>query len=136
MDGREMTRWASDRRVADRRVGGRRATDPCRAPSGLRPFTLCREADVSGVSGTGIVLEGVVFSTGAVVIHWLTPPPRGSIALFDSLEQFLSIHVAPHPENRSILAFDDGGALTAETIDLADPVPQPTARSATDPPLR
>ena len=34
------------------------------------------------------------------------------------------------------MAFDDGGALTAETIDLADPVPQPTARSATDPPLR
>jgi hypothetical protein len=91
----------------------------------MRSFTLRREEDVSGVSGTGIVLEGVIFSTGAVVIHWLTPAPRGSIALFETLEQFLSIHVAPHPENRSLLAFHDGGALTAGTIDLVDPVLTP-----------
>ena len=72
-----------------------------------------REIDVSGVSGTGVVLEGVLFSTGVVVIHWLTPPPRGSISVFDSLDQFLSIHVRPHPDNRTTIEFEDGEQLVA-----------------------
>jgi hypothetical protein len=79
-----------------------------RAPHGMRGFRMCRDSDASGVSGTGLVLEGIEFSTGVVVIHWLTPPPRGSISVFDSLEQFLSIHVRPHPDNGTVLDFDDG----------------------------
>jgi hypothetical protein len=74
----------------------------------MRRFTMCREQDVSGVSGIGNVLEGVLFSTGVVVIHWLTPPPRGSISVFESMDQFLSIHVMPHPENHTVLTFEDG----------------------------
>ncbi len=96
-------------------------TDMVRAPHGMRRFTMGREFDVSGVSGTGIVLEGVQFSTGVVVIHWLTPPPRGSISVFDSFEQFLSIHVVPHPDNRAVLVFEDGEELGAsEAITLPD----------------
>ncbi len=82
-----------------------------RAPHGMRRFTMGREVDYSGVSGTGIVLEGVQFSTGVVVIHWLTPPPRGSISIFDSLDQFLAIHVQPHPGNRTVVVFEDGEEL-------------------------
>ena len=82
-----------------------------RAPQGMRGFVMRREFDCSGVSGTGTVLEGVEFSTGVVVIHWLTPPPRGSISVFDSLEQFLSIHVRPHPTNHTIIDFEDGERL-------------------------
>jgi hypothetical protein len=74
----------------------------------MRRFVMRRENDVSGVSGTGTVLEGVHFSSGVVVIHWLTPPPRGSISVFDSLEQFLSIHVRPHPDNHTVIEFEDG----------------------------
>jgi hypothetical protein len=74
----------------------------------MQRFTMLREFDCSGVSGTGIVLEGVQFSTGVVVIHWLTPPPRGSISVFETLEQFLAIHVRPHPTNHTILEFEDG----------------------------
>lgn len=84
-----------------------------RAPSGMRRFVMERQYDVSGVSGTGLVLEGVLFSTGVVVVHWLTPPPRGSISVFDSLEQFLSIHVRPHPDNHTTLLFEDGELVTA-----------------------
>lgn len=109
-----------DRRQGDRRVGGRRATDRLRAPTGMRSFTLRREEDVSGVSGTGIVLEGMLFTTGVVVVHWLTPPPRGSIAIFDSLDQLLSIHVRPHPENRTVLVFDDGAELSGDGLHVAD----------------
>ncbi len=87
-----------------------------RAPDGMRRFTMGRQFDVSGVSGTGIVLEGVLFSTGVVVIHWLTPPPRGSISVFDSLEQFLSIHVRPHPDNRTVLTFEDGEELLCKAV--------------------
>ena len=93
-----------------------------RAPDGMRRFTMRREFDVSGVSGTGIVLEGVHFSTGVVVIHWLTPPPRGSISVFDDLEQFLSIHVRPHPDNRTVLSFEDGEEV------VCDPPPEPAPR--------
>ena len=82
-----------------------------RAPEGMRRFTMVREYDASGVSGTGLVLEGVQFSTGVVVIHWLTPPPRGSISVFDSFDQFLAIHVAPHPDNHSMIVFEDGEKL-------------------------
>lgn len=90
-----------------------------RAPAGMRRFTMRREQDVSGVSGTGIVLEGVLFSSGVVVVHWLTPPPRGSIAVFDTFAQFLSIHVAPHPENHTRLEFEDGVELTGDHLVLA-----------------
>jgi hypothetical protein len=113
-----------ERRRGDRRNGGRRSTDRVRAPSGMRTFVLRREEDASGVSGTGVVLEGTLFSTGTVVVHWLTPPPRGSIAIFDSLDQLLSIHVRPHPENRAVLEFDDGVELRGDALHLAE-VPRP-----------
>ena len=109
-----------ERRQGDRRVGGRRSTDRVRAPSGMRTFILCREEDVSGVSGTGVVFEGTLFSTGTVIVHWLTPPPRGSIAIFDSLDQLLSIHVRPHPENRAVLTFDDGVELRGDDLHLTE----------------
>ncbi|HKY76346.1 MAG TPA: hypothetical protein VJS45_09410 [Acidimicrobiia bacterium] len=109
-----------ERRVGDRRMGGRRSTDRLRAPSGMRTFTLRRAEDVSGVSGTGIVLEGTLFTTGIVVVHWLTPPPRGSIAIFDTLDQLLSIHVRPHPENRAVLIFDDGVELSGDALHMPD----------------
>ena len=108
-----------ERRQGDRRMAGRRTTDRRRAPSGMRTFTLWREADQSGVSGTGMVLEGALFSTGVVVVHWLTPPPRGSIAIFDSLDQLLAIHVHPHPTNRAVVIFDDGLEVRGEDLLLA-----------------
>jgi hypothetical protein len=88
-----------------------------RAPQGMRRFVMRREFDCSGVSGTGTVLEGVAFSTGVVVIHWLTPPPRGSISVFDSLEQFLTIHVRPHPANHTVIEFEDGESLLCADAD-------------------
>src|SRR5687768_16822622 len=116
-----------ERRTGDRRMGGRRSTDRSRAPDGMRSFTIRREADVSGVSGTGVVLEGTLFSTGVVVVHWLTPPPRGSIAIFDTLDQLLSIHVRPHPENRAVLTFDDGTELSGAALHVAAAQFEPSA---------
>lgn len=36
-----------------------------------RLFELIRDVDVSGVSGTGKVAEGAVFSDGTAVVHWI-----------------------------------------------------------------
>jgi len=79
-----------------------------RAPAGIRTFTIYRTSDETGVSGDGIIIEGVVLATGQAIIHWLTPFPRGSIAVFDSLDDFTKIHINPHPENRTIITFEDG----------------------------
>ena len=81
---------------------------PRRAPRGIRTFTVARQIDETGVSGVGVVIEGVEYATGQVVIHWLFPPPRGGIAIFDSLDDFLKVHVHPHPANQTIITFEDG----------------------------
>lgn len=56
----------------------------------IQPFTLKRSADVSGVSGTGTVAEGVVFSDGTTILRWLRA--GGSTAVYDSLEAMDAIH--------------------------------------------
>ena len=78
------------------------------APQGIRTFTIARQYDESGVSGIGVVIEGVVLATGQAIIHWLTPAPRGALAIFDSMADFIKIHIKPHPGNASILTWDDG----------------------------
>ncbi len=83
-----------------------------RAPQGIRTFTVCRQSDETGISGEGVVIEGVTFATGHTVIHWLTPAPRGSIAFFDAFDDFLKIHIKPHPTNKTIITFEDGEQTT------------------------
>ena len=53
-------------------------------------FLVVREEDVSGTSGTGIVAEGVLFSTGKAVIAWTTK--YTSVAVYDSLAELEAIH--------------------------------------------
>ncbi|HEX6817812.1 MAG TPA: hypothetical protein VF120_05510 [Ktedonobacterales bacterium] len=56
----------------------------------MRSFILERSEDVSGISGTGDVAEGVVFESGKVVIAWIRTP--SSIDIYDSVEDLLAIH--------------------------------------------
>jgi len=53
-------------------------------------FLLVRSEDVSGVSGTGIVAEGVEFSDGTVAMRWLRHP--FSVAFYGSIRDVLAIH--------------------------------------------
>lgn len=78
------------------------------APRGIDTFTVCRINDETGVSGTGVIIEGVEFQTGQVILHWLTPFPKGSIAIFESIEDFKKIHVNPHPGNKTLITWSDG----------------------------
>lgn len=53
-------------------------------------FILVRKEDVSGVSGTGVVAEGVRFSTGKCVMAWVTE--YKSVAIYDSIDELILIH--------------------------------------------
>jgi hypothetical protein len=81
---------------------------PRLAPEGIRTFTVARQYDETGVSGEGVVIEGATLATGQCVVHWLYPPPRGGIAIFDSMNDFVKVHIQPHPSNRTIITYDDG----------------------------
>lgn len=73
----------------------------------MRVFELERLEDVSGISGTGIVAQGVEFDNGKVCIAWGLPPkPSGphvhefprmkrtfpSVIVYDSIEAVEAIH--------------------------------------------
>lgn len=77
-----------------------------------RRFQLFRAADASGVSGTGIVLEGVVFQSGKTVISWLTDRKGSkhgytSLGIYDSFEAFKFLHCDSHPTNGSLIEWLD-----------------------------
>ncbi len=92
------------------------------ARRGIRTFTVFRQSDETGVSGDGVVIEGVELATGQCIIHWLYPPPRGGIAIFESMDDFIKVHIGPHPANNTIITFQDGeqmkfGEKTAEELE-------------------
>lgn len=78
------------------------------APEGIRSFTVCRHHDETGISGEGVVIEGALLATGQCIVHWLYPPPRGGIAIFDSMSDFIKVHIEPHPVNKTIITYQDG----------------------------
>ena len=66
-------------------------------------FTMIRKQDESHVSGTGRVLDGIIFHNGKVVICWRSEERHGhsSMGIYDSFEAFKSIHIDPHPTNEA-----------------------------------
>jgi hypothetical protein len=56
----------------------------------MKTFVMVRDKDISGVSGTGEVAEGVEFEDGQVVICWLSK--FHSIGVFDNLHCLEKIH--------------------------------------------
>ena len=57
----------------------------------MRRFHFERMEDASGVSGCGLVAEGMVFTdTGEAVVHWLGS--HSSINIYKSIEDVLYIH--------------------------------------------
>ena len=57
-------------------------------------FTLVRETDQRGVSGTGDVGRGFILPSGRVVFEWREP--RTTLGLYSSLKEFCEIHVDCH----------------------------------------
>ncbi|WP_238152929.1 hypothetical protein [Kribbella speibonae] len=56
-----------------------------------RRFELVRHRDVSGVSGTGVVAEGVEWSDGTVALRWGGHYPTTTVWQ-DGIRALLSVH--------------------------------------------
>lgn len=55
-----------------------------------RLFHMIRTADISGVSGTGIVAIGTQYPNGKCTISWLDE--LSCIGVYDTLDQLIAIH--------------------------------------------
>jgi hypothetical protein len=76
----------------------------------MRRFLLNREVDVTGVSGTGTVAEGVEFLDGTVVVRWL----KAGTARPEVVEPTTVVH--PNVDN--VLALHGhNGSTTVEWLD-------------------
>lgn len=53
-------------------------------------FVLDRAVDETGISGEGVVAEGVIFADGTVALRWLSE--TASTALYDSIADVIVIH--------------------------------------------
>ncbi len=64
----------------------------------MRAFRLVREVDVTGISGAGVVAEGVEFSDGTTVLRWLkagTARPehvKPTTVVHDDVESVIGLH--------------------------------------------
>jgi hypothetical protein len=56
----------------------------------VRRFELHRHEDETGVSGTGVVAEGVVFDNGKIAMAWLSR--HASLTIYDNMEAVESVH--------------------------------------------
>lgn len=59
---------------------------------GFRRFVLERTEDVTGVSGTGTVAEGVLFSNGVVALHWTSAFPTSVVFHHRGMESVEHVH--------------------------------------------
>ena len=68
-----------------------------------RRFAMIRESDESGVSGTGRVLDGIVWHNGWVSVCWRTDVNQEhgftSVGFYPTWEAFEGIHIGSHPGN-------------------------------------
>jgi hypothetical protein len=64
--------------------------------SHLNRFILCRYTDVNGVSGVGVVADGVVDAFGRAVLIWRSGASSvenpGAVAVYPSIEELRAIH--------------------------------------------
>ena len=56
----------------------------------MKYFVLERFEDVSGISGLGIIAEGIIFSDGTVVYRWLSD--IATTVLADNIETVETLH--------------------------------------------
>ncbi|HTY35375.1 hypothetical protein [Mycobacterium sp.] len=57
-----------------------------------RPFLLVRDEDVTGVSGTGVVAQGVEFADGVVALRWLSEWPTSVVFHDEGIRSVETVH--------------------------------------------
>ena len=60
----------------------------------MKTFTFYRTEDISGVSGTGEVAEGVLFASGKVAISFYPCKPTfvSNVIVFSSMDDVIKVH--------------------------------------------
>lgn len=72
----------------------------------MRRFELHRDVDETGISGTGVVAEGVEFTNGRVALCWRGDASSTSIAVWPLLAGVEAIH---GHNGKTRIVFLDGG---------------------------
>jgi hypothetical protein len=74
-------------------------------PKKVQPqaFMMVRGKDETGVSGTGMIAEGCVFSNGKCAVCWASATP--CVQVWDSFEAFKAVHIDSHPGNETKLVW-------------------------------
>lgn len=78
----------------------------------MRTFKLVRREDVSGVSGTGVVAEGVEFHDGEVVMSWFGEHHTSERAPNIQEIEFLHGH-----DGRTVVVWDDSFSLKMAEVE-------------------
>lgn len=90
-----------------------------------RRFVLVREVDVTGISGTGIVVEGIQFSDGTVACRWVTPGiseinlergVRPTTVIHESVRSVVALH--GHNGATKLVWYDDPLDDDADTVEF------------------
>lgn len=92
VDGAGMTTGKRHRPLLSERQrawGERARAFELRHQHGL--FVLVRDIDVSGVSGTGVIAEGVQFSNGVAVMQWVTTY-QSTVVWPGGVEELIKVH--------------------------------------------
>ena len=56
----------------------------------MRRFALIRINDLLGITGVGTIAEGIEFSNGSVIVHWLKEPK--SIVVWNNMNDMKTIN--------------------------------------------
>lgn len=78
-----------------------------------RRFQLLRNEDISGVSGTGVVAEGAVWSSGAVALHWPGYPQATSV--WASIYDLIAAH--GHDGATEVVWIDEGPSVSPAALE-------------------
>ena len=68
----------------------------------MKRFQLHRNTDVSGISGIGIVAEGIEFSDGMCALTWLTE--FHVVSIFENMKSIEHVH--GHDGNTKVIFLD------------------------------
>ena len=82
----------------------------------IKTFTLYRSNSLGSPSGTGRVLDGIVFHNGWTVVCWRTDIDtsmngQSSIGIYPTWEAFSQLHIAARPGYQPVVVYGHDAGL-------------------------
>lgn len=73
----------------------------------IQVFKMIRNNDESQISGTGVVLRGVLWPDGHVTLQWCVEDKPPSETRYESWKDFKLLHIDMHPVNDTEIVWYD-----------------------------